>query len=418
MFFPPTSLYIGPLALLFNNVIVQYSHTSSPTRPIKPLCILECYQYHVQVIIPAMPIRPDNGDDIDSFYGGASGSIDSEALKRAIDIALSQAKAVPLEDVLKSWEEKNPLNTMSRRFEFFISGPMTEHREGLKHMPTEDELSMFRRSNTTRGQDAEYLGKALKNEDVKRAGAINQAYILDIKLLSAKNSYPVPLKLKLTGLRGNLYTAMSGDGARALYTLNACDHNESYGSSEFAPLLHKIPVNADMAEAFALDAVKIEDLDREVTKMETHPDLRIVTGGLSSNICKILADSKNLDALKQVQFNPDDTFIQSLQHVGPVMVVSAKAVEMCKNGLKRLKAEHAKHIPRTDLTCFGAEFVVASKKEHITMQNIELHENFHGKSPDEVASLLGDGLRECRVTLAINYVLKDDVLEKKLRQRD
>jgi len=174
-----------------------------------------------------------------------------------------------------------------------------------------------------------------------------------------------------------------------------------------------------MAQAFALDAVKIEDLDRELTKIESHPDLRIVTGGISSNICKILADIENLDALKQIEFDPDTTIVSPLQHIGPVMVITAKAAEMCKNGLKRLKETHSKYIPRTDLTQFGAEFVVASSKEGITMQNIELHENFHGMTPLDVSRLLGDGLRECRVTLAFSYLLKDDVLEKKmLKQKD
>lgn len=364
-----------------------------------------------------MPIsRAD--DEIDSFYTAGSKTLDPDQMKLAIEAALSKARTVPLEDVLKSWEQKNPLNVLERRFEFCVTGPLTDHRGGCKHYPTEEELSMFRRSNTTRGQDAEYLGKALKNEEVKRAGAINQAYILDIKLLSAKNSYPIPFKLHLTGLRGNLYSPTWGKAARALHSLNACDHNEAYGNPEWAPTLHKIPVNADMIEAFALDAVKMEDLERELTKIESRPDLRIVTGGISSHICKILADSNNIDALKQIDFDPDNTFMSPLQHIGPVMVITEKAAETCKNGLARLKETHAKHIPRTDLTNFGADFIVSSKKEGITMQNIELHENFHGKTTAEVAALLGDGLRECRVTLGFRYVLKDEVLDKKMKQRD
>ena len=340
--------------------------------------------------------------------------ISSSELKLAIDKALQSAKPVPLEDVLRSWEERNPLNILDRRFEFFVSGPLKDHRDGVKHYPTDEELSIFRRSNTTRGQDAEYLAKALKGEKIARAGAINQAYILDVKLLSAKNSYPIPFKLHLTGLSGNLYTPTAGEGQRALYTLNACDHSVEFGNSKYAPIIHKIPVNIDMAEAFALDAMKIEDLDRELTKIESHPDMRIVSGGISSNICKILADSKNLDALQQIDFDPDNTFIQSLQHIGPVMVITAKAAEMVKNGVKRLKEQHSKHMPRTDLTAFGADFIVSSNTEGITMANIELHENFHGKSPEEVKGLLGDGLKECRVTVGIRYVLKDDVLDKKM----
>jgi hypothetical protein len=361
-------------------------------------------------------------EDIDSFYAGESltnsAKIDPGRLKNAIDEAMKGARPVPLEDILRSWEARNPLNVLERRFEFFVSGPLGLKREGCKHYPTEDELHIFRRSSTTRGQDAEFLGKALKGESVARAGSINQAYILEVKLISAKNTYPVPFKLHLTGLRGNLYTPMPGVGSRALYTLNACDHSVDFGGPEHAPTIHKIPINMDMAEAFALDAMKIEDLDRELVKLESHPDLRIVTGGLSSNICKILADSKNLDALKQIDFNPDQTFFQELQHIGTVTVITAKAAEMVKNGVIRLKQKHSKHMPRTDLTEFGADFIVSSSKEGVTMANIELHENFHGKSPAEVERLLGDGLKEMRVTVGIGFVLKDDVLDKKMKAKE
>lgn len=360
-----------------------------------------------------MPSRNDN-PDMDAFADSTitpGRHLSTEDIKTMIDKALSHSRPVALEDILQSWEEKNPLKTIERDFEYSVTGPLSTHRDGLFDYPKEEHLDMYRRSATTRGADYEHLAEPMsrQGEAVKRAGAINHAYILDIKLKSAKNSYPVPLKLQLTGLRGRHYSAVSGKASRSLYGLCAETHNESYPDNKL-PIIHKIPMHENIADAFALDNVSVETLDNEVTKLKTHPGWLIVTGGLASNTCRILADSNNVEPLRQIDFDPDDTYISDLQHVGKVTVIPEKAFVMTRNALARVKAEKERNIPSTDLTNFGAEFVVASKLPGISMQNIEDHENFLNKTPAEVKALLGDGLRECRVVLRMRYVLKDAVL--------
>jgi len=368
-----------------------------------------------------MASRNEPTDTLDVFAEGSSGhgrALTTEDLKRALDNALQHAKSVSLEEVLQSWEDRNPLQAKEREFEFFCSGPLNTQRNGLLCQPKEEHLDMWRRSATSRGADYDHLAEPMsrQGEAVKRAGSINHAYILEMKLLQAKNSYPVPLKLHMTGLRGRHYTPVSGKASRALYSLAADTHNESFSNAK-ARVIHKIPIHENIADAFALDNVSVETLDSEVTKLKTHPGWLIVAGGLASHTCRILADSNNVEPLRQIDFDPDATWVQDLQHVGKVTVIPEKAFLMCRNALARVKAEKERNIPSTDLTHFGAEFVVASKLPGISMQNIEQHENFINKSPAEVKTILDDGMRECRVLLAVKYVLKDDVLESALNKK-
>jgi len=371
-----------------------------------------------------MPAR-NEPENMDVLYGepaatpGESSTNHAAAKQDWWNRAIKEAAPVTLEEVLASWEARNPLKIKERNYDIFVSGPMNDHRQGLFWAPREDHLDMWRRSSTTR-PEYERMQKPMskQGEAVKRAGAINRAYILKMTVTAADNTYPVPLKLVASdpAIRGRDYTATTGKAWRALHTLRAENHCENYPDG-YGKVVHKITMSEHLPEALALDNTSVEKLKSEVSPLVSHPGWLLVAGGLASDTCRILANTENIDALKQIEYDPDEALVQDLQHIGKVTVMQKKVFDTVCSAVARSKDEMDREMPSTDLTQLSFQFVPRSNKPDITMKNIEEHERFHNMSPKEMQAILNDGSRGCSVQMRIEYVLKDDVLERSLTKR-
>lgn len=327
------------------------------------------------------------------------------------------ANQLNAQEIRKFWEqEEAKLRIIDRRYCFAMSGSLQNNINRVsKDKPSafffkidNDRLDMFRLSARIESSATPTQQAALKGKEVlKRASSIEHTYILSIHILSAKNSYPIPLTFSCTGASGNLYTPSEGEAGRGLHRLSL-DCNQYWDSiKNGAPCIHKIAPGFSLRQALAAKALTPERFN---SKLGTYHDMCFFPGGQDSILVKMITEAGNLEAISLAgQDNP--AVKQAFSNMSFVEIGGKQVVQFSKDALPFIRAvitdyhrEISGRVESVNMTDFSYWFAIASNGKAITPSTLKDHENFVGMSAARASELLNDGLRCAEVVVQMRFI--------------
>lgn len=343
-----------------------------------------------------------------SHFDGYSGNLGQEAAAILRD-PTSTYQPIPAKELVEEYNRRNPLAKIKRRFVTANHGSIESYRSGMTWTPGPKAVQDFLRSARSL-PDYHTLKRAIGvNNEVERAGSAQDAIIMEMKNLGFSNDFPFGLMVNVTGIRGNLYA----NGTRGILYLPPNVGHQTPSSK--AQLVHGLPPNTDVHEAFMLDAVDEKTLRDEVLDVPGRPEIKVIKAGVDSYIAHILGSERNAEPLlKLVKFDAKTHMIESLNRVGELMTVDTDAVELCIQGFKQTKDDHENLIPRTDFTELKVSFTPISAKEGVGWHNIEEHEVFEGLSKEQIQAELNNPRHHAHIESEIEYIFKDAFLRNRL----
>lgn len=345
-------------------------------------------------------------DEIAAFNGF------SEMVEGKVDIK-GTPDAISIEDLKKEFESRNPLGMIEgRKYYYKYTGSLNSCPGGMIDAATDNTIAAYQRDPTER-PDYDYLRQGLEDKPVAREGDVSHAYVTKILIEDRFSNFPIPFAMEIHGVKGDQYhhTLETDPSWRSLAIIHPVSEHE-YNPPK---LLHQLPANLNIAEVVAYDNLDLQEITNHLAVFSKVPEWTVVLGGMDNPILPLIARPENLNQLRALGFT-DKVEIVHLPQLGDAMTIKTWVAEASINAIKRTACKARELSPRVNINKLACQWHPVSSKPGITMANIHEHEYFDGKSKEEIDAVLN---RVCHiaVNLRMDFALKDDVMESKIRER-
>lgn len=318
-----------------------------------------------------------------------------------------------LDKLREEFENRNPLGMVKdHQFYYKYIGKLTDCPGGMIDACNDQTVAAYQRAPEDR-PDYDHLKKGLDDTPIAREGDVSHAYITQIKIDEKYNNSPIPFAVEIHEIKGEQYhhALESNPSWRSLAIINPID-SQVYNPPK---ILHQLAPSLNIAEVVAYDNLDFEDIGAHLTVFRAAPDWTLVMGGLKNPILPLIANQENMTQFRRYGFK-DQVEVNAFGGIGETLALPTWVANTAINGLKRKSAIARQASPRVNMTKLVCQFHPISNKPGITMENIHEHEYFDGKSKEEVDRILSQPYT-ISVNLYMDYALKDDVMEAKIKER-